>query len=519
MYCKQESIENSCCNQRLNAERLSSIQCLTDENFINHLLLKIEPQNNNNNNNEDPNGNLVNLMGEIDIIIKSFQNELDITHVKIQDHCTQLRDQIENDCRFATNNRGNNNEDETASSDSDSADNDLMVEKDRLLNHIDSYEHKCLNGLNSHPNQLVLIKDLFKNCCEKLEFWENFVAKMDLTDKERGDLYSSALAMKQMLLNSSKFFNSLLFSGQLLVYEADDNLELNVKKLKYIDFTYIDILNVDRLDANYKTGKIVYKNLAFTPVYQTLRTMWMSLLRIDKIIICLHVFNENKKTDEILIKFFDNNGQLINENLDNMNCEVVSMVTSEKYIVFAFEYFNTGKFALKLYDLDLRLVNAVALSYTPVQIHQTYCYIYVLSSTAPFVHVHDWNLEEKYAFGQDRDSNKAFFMQNVTQIYVRNEKLYVRDGENVCLKVFELNNGSLIKVINVNLVDCLLHIDSIGRIIVINQDSKILYIFDEFGKILFEYDLTYIQTITSFCITNNGHLLINDAENKALHIV
>ena len=199
------------------------------------------------------------------------------------------------------------------------------------------------------------------------------------------------------------------------------------------------------------------------------------------------------------------------------------MITSEKYIIFAIEYFdknqNFGKnYALKLFDLNLCLSNSKSLDYKPVIVYQTFCQIYIVTNKAPLIHVLDWNLEETSKFGQDIDSTEPFYMPNVSQVFVRNEILYVRDIENIFIKVLDLNKGNLIKLININLIDCLLHIDSIGRIIVINQDSKILYIFDESSKIQFEFDLTFIQTISSFCITDNGHLLINDSLLKILFI-
>ena len=201
--------------------------------------------------------------------------------------------------------------------------------------------------------------------------------------------------------------------------------------------------------------------------------------------------------------------------------ELIIMTTNQTSVVIASKYKNgdTVGYQLNLYNLDLHLQRSRLIAYKPVLIYCTDCFIYVLSETLPFVHVHEWNLNEKKSFGQDLNEDKPFYIPNLSQIFIRDEHLYVTDHENIDIKVFDLNEGNLIKKIVINLLDCLLHIDSIGKIIVINQDSKLLCIFNELAQILFEYDLTFIENITSFCITDNGYLLINDSSKKVLHII
>jgi hypothetical protein len=444
------------------------------------------------------NQNLAKALDEIDSIITIFKENYQNRINKIKDHFSHLSNQIQLDSKNS---------------------NIALIE---ILGELQIYEMRCLTNINTNPIQVNNVQQLFSNKSKLLKIWKNFLHSEITHPEVKLEIYNSALTTKQLLLNSAKFFNSLLFLGQLPVYEYDK--VTNKKQLKYNEFTYIDILNTDRLNINYKPGKIVYNSLAFTPNYQILKTMWMSLIHVDRIVICLQVFNQLTCLNEIIIKYFDNNGHLINENLEHENCEVLSMITSEKFIIIAIEYFDKNhnfgkKYSIKLFDLNLNLSNLISIDYKPVLVYRTFCQIYIVTNKAPFIHVFDLSLEEKNSFGQDLDSSEPFYMPNVTQIYVRNEKLYVRDYENIFIKVLDLNKGNLIKIININLLDCLLHIDSIGRIIVINQDSKILYIFDESSKILFEYDLTFIQNITSFCITDNGHLLINDAQNKDLHVI
>ena len=513
--CNQRSIESNGHNQCLNHQDTDSQQHVIKhtgskikntnfitESFIEQLLSKVEI---NYHGEENINLKLIEIISEIDSIIKTFHNDLNKIQTKINDHCNHLRKQFEyKNNRVADSESENENESKN------------MIEQYCNLNHINSYEQRCSKNLKNERSQMLEIKAIFIKSAEKLVFWKNFIHNIELSSKEKVNLFNSVKEMKNMLINSGKFFNSLIFTGQLLVYEEG--------KLKYNEFSYNDILNTDRLNANFKTGKIIYATLAFTPNYQTLATMWMSLIRVDKIIICLQVFNQLTNINEVIIKYFNNNGQLIGENLENRNCEIMSMTTSEQHIAFAIEYFNKNdnfgkKYALKLYDLDLCLTSTVSIDYQPLMIHKTCSHIYILTNTAPFVHVHDWNLNEKFTFGQDLNQNEAYFMPNATQIFVRNEKLYIRDHDNIFIKVLDLYKGHLIKIININLLDCLLHIDSIGRIIVINQDCKILYIFNEYGQIQLEYDLTFIQDISSFCVTDNGHLLINDSDKKILHII
>jgi hypothetical protein len=404
-------------NQR-NSNRLRDKLVLT-ESFI----LRLLATNNETTYYEQENkisGKLVNLISEIEIIIKSFENELIIIDEKISDHCNELRDLIQEDEQLES----------RYLQIEKTIDDVLILEKDNLLDYINVYEEKCLENLKTLPEQMVEVKEIFANVEEKLNFWKAFVIKIDLTPRERYSLYNSALTTKQLLLNSAKFFNSLLFLGQLPVYEYDK--VTNKKQLKYNEFTYIDILNTDRLNINYKPGKIVYNSLAFTPNYQILKTMWMSLIHVDRIVICLQVFNQLTCLNEIIIKYFDNNGHLINENLEHKNCEVLSMITSEKFIIIAMEYFDKNhnfgkKYSIKLFDLNLNLSNLISIDYKPVLVYRTFCQIYIVTNKAPFIHVFDLSLEEKNSFGQDLDSSEPFYIPNVTQIYVRNEKLYVRD--------------------------------------------------------------------------------------------
>ena len=480
--------------------------CSNDNQNYDSLLIQVQVTKTENGEN-DINNKIVNAFDEIEIIIQAFESAFTKRHEKVIDHFNELRNQILEDTSLEAENQKNEGE---------------PTQKEHIIVQVANYERKCLNNLNSMPLQIGEIKNIFSKISKRLALWINFVHYTEMLDEERKILYDSAMSAKHMLLNSVKFFNSLLFLGQLPVYEKDEFTSR--KKLKYKEFTYMDILNRDRLNANYKPGKIVYNSLAFTPKYLILKTMWMSLIHVDKIVISLQVFNELTGLNEIVMKYFDNNGQLINENVEHKNCQVLSMITSEKYIVFSIEYFdsnaNYGKmYSLKLFDLNLCLSKSVAINYKPVLVYQTYCQLYLVTNEAPFIRVIDWNLVENSVFGQEIDSNGPFYLPNIAQVYVRSEKLYVRDHENMLIKVLDLKKGNLIKSIKINLLDCLLHIDSIGRIIVINQDSKILYIFDESSRIQFEYDLTFIQNITSFCVIDNGHLLINDALNKILHVI
>jgi hypothetical protein len=423
---------------------------------------------------------LVKIISEIEYIIKNFQSELNNIDSKIKQHCQFLRNEITDDYQ---------------------------------LNHIENYEQKCLNSLSAQSAQRVFIQYLFNNSLLKVENWTKTVERVDITHKDENFIYNSAIAMKKMLINCSKFYDSLIFHGELLVIEYRINL------LKYDGFSFVDILNIDRLlSSSNRPSKIEYKNLVFNASFQILKSFCLSMIRLDAIIITLHVYNEISKNYEIILKSIDNDGELMNENLDNINCELVKMITCDKFVLIAVKLLNVyDGFYLKLYDFDFNLIRSVLIGFEPVSIYRSDCFIYVLSNKAPFIHVYNWYLEEIYSFGQDKQPSEAFYMPNVVQIFVRDEKVFVRDME--CIKVLGLRSGEMLGLINVYMVDCLLHIDSIGRIIVIDQNNKISYVYDEDGNVLFDYDLGYIGTISSFSIIYNGHLMISDDENKVLYVV
>ena len=86
-------------------------------------------------------GKLVNLISEIEIIIKSFENELIIIEEKISDHCNELRDLIQEDEQLES----------RYMQIEKSIDDVLILEKDNLLDYINVYEEKCLENLKTLP--------------------------------------------------------------------------------------------------------------------------------------------------------------------------------------------------------------------------------------------------------------------------------------------------------------------------------------------------------------------------------
>ena len=466
------------------------------------------------------------LLEKLDAKLKSIKNKIDkffkylsinSQENQIREHCNSLHRDIEN-CHSS---------------------NECDDLKDQLLNEVHLYEAKCIENLKKHSLQKEYIIKCFESANIKLGESYNLLSNQEsLNEQIVENLLNSSIILDNKLQNSAIFFESLLFTGKYLVYK-DKIMEKKLKtdaytssyyvssfkELKYEEFTYIDILNIDRLTENHSTSKsiIKYRDLCLNKNNQTIKGIWLALFTNRRLVINFSIQNQITNQYEMIFKLMNSNGELLKEKCDCSNCELIIMTTSQTSVIVALRWTNDNEtvvnYKLVSYDLDLNLRHSRFIDYKPMSIHCTDCFIYVLSDIEPFVHVHDWNLKVKFAFGQDTDANEPYFMPNLFQIYVREEQLYVRDQENVSIKVFDLSKGNLIKKIDINLVDCLLHIDSIERIIVINQDSKILYIFDDLGKISFEFDLTFIETITTFCIADNGHLLINDGGKKVLHII
>ena len=375
------------------------------------------------------------------------------------------------------------------------------------------YENKCLKNLDQYISQKDEVVYLFNIFNDKINSWFKELTTSEFIDENLDFIFESSKIMEHVLLNGENFYESLIFLGQILMLDTDN--ETGQIMLKLNDFSYINILNIDRLKSSYRPKTIDYNYISRCLYNQSISSIWLSLFTTDCLAICFQI--QDEKSKNIVIKLMNNNGQQLKENVDYIKSELITMTTFKNLGVLAIR--RNSNYYLYLNDSLVDEKNNCSIAYEPILIYCTECCIYILSEEAPFIRVFDWNLKEKNSFGQDLDSQKPYFMQKVIQIFIHNEKMYIRETDKNFIKLFNLKNGYLLNSINLNLLDCLLHIDSFGRIIVINQDSKILYIFDESSKILYEYDLTFIQTINSFCISYNGHLLINDAENKILLLV
>jgi hypothetical protein len=453
--------------------------------------------------------------------IEKFFTELSLNfqEMQIQEHCEMLRNEIISDCQIDSPNSN-------------------IEHKTKLLDEVSLYEKRCMENLrkpsSSQKNNVI---KFFENSNSKLiKFIDLLKNNNGLNDKIVENILNVTIVLDNKLKNGATFFKSLLFRGKFLIYKeknGDKRLKIDAdslyviaptaKELMYDEFTYIDILNIERLlQKDMNKCIISYSALCLNINNQIIKGIWLAIFSSERLVFCFSIYNEATLKHEIHLKLMNRNGELTKESFDkDSDCELILMTTNQTSVIIALKYKNDDNVAYKLniYNLDLNLKRSRLIAYKPLLIYCTDCFIYVLSETSPFIHCHEWNLNEKYSFGQDKNEDEPFYIPNLSQIFIRDEHLYVRDHENIDIKVFDLNEGYFIKKIEINLLDCLLHIDSIGNIIVINQDSKILCLFNELAQILFEYDLTFIENITSFCITDNGYLLINDSSRKVLHII
>jgi hypothetical protein len=391
--------------------------------------------------------------------------------------------------------------------------------KHELINTIDIYEHKCIQNLQVQSIQRDYVDEVFSQCEKKLVVYQLLLDKTNLTCEQLDQVHDSLRQMQNILENSEKFHDSLFYLGQLLVYKNmhdDQYSQCAAKQMKFEEFTYSNILNIERLNENFERSQLSYMQLC--QLVQTVKSIWLVLFAHERLAIGLHLYAEQTKTDMVCVKITDSNGTVMNEIKEISGSRMLSMTTSDTHILIALHNTQTSLYELKLFDLDLKTVHVMTADYEPVHMAIDTCYTYVLSTQSPFIHVYNELLEAKHEFGQDGCADQPFYMPNIIQFHVHNDAFYYRDVENTFIKVLSFSNGLPLKLIAVNLVDCLFHIDAIGRIIVVNQDNKILYLYNDDGQIVFEYDLTYVQNIDSFCISNNGHLLINDTVNKILHI-
>jgi hypothetical protein len=344
--------------------------------------------------------------------------------------------------------------------------------------------------------------------------------RAELSDELLEEIFDSSQIIYDRLQNYRKYFRSFVYCGAAPVLRLNSR---NLYELKYEYYDCNDILDIQRLEnAQRSLSSIDYKGLLLNNCSRNIiQCVYMSLFTNENIAFCFYNYDVIASKYEIVVKLVNNQGLLVKEaSLPHSNSELIAMSTGNNFIIIAVKGLTSpNQNELYLYDSDLNYCQSVAnIDYLPRQITTSTSSIFLLRKKSPFVQTFNYDLQLQNEFGQDYDQQTPYYIPNVTQIIVKDEKLYVRDTDSSLLKIYSTKNGALLRSLNVNLKDCLFYVDTFLSLIAVNTRLKSLSIHNENGELLFTYDLSFVKTISSFCIASSGRLLISDKIHKLLFI-
>jgi hypothetical protein len=470
--------------------------------------------------------------------------------------------------------------------------------KDKSLVHkIDEYEIDCYKSFKHYFDPLAnnnYYDEYFSKFHEKisrhLEFLQVFITKSELSDHKMKFAFKLASHINVSIKLNQNFLNSILFDKKILLLNND---EIDFKF--YYDFD--DVLNIPRRllqndDDNIKKQIIDYKNNSYfnndfaKELKKEIKNIWISIFQNNYLIIFLQIYNYLTNKMEINLKLTNSNGDLIKDVcLNDTSDDSLYLITltntnlhhfDSNFVLVAVENISISATELHLLSVvDLKLIKKIKLeNYKPVFLSFSEMTILALSRQVPFIHqlnffVDDEKslLEEYKAFGQNIDRANSFYMSNkIIQISSKfnDELLYVcfgsdkedeirfDDEEDINLiKIYSLSTKELIRKIKLPLYNCLVHIDSLLRIVVIDKTKRIMSVFTEilfddndilnyefehldnykldkaFEKneddvglnLLYKCSLKHISgNISTFCIAK-GYVLINDSTNRIIYIL
>lgn len=385
----------------------------------------------------------------------------------------------------------------------DSVMDQILKLRENLFIKIDLYEQECLKKLKERENE----KQRIKSSIEALK--EN----LDQVDSE--NIESLENSFKKEELRANLYLRSYF---KLNYRDSDDLISLpndligeifytdsNFNEVKYI----IDIERLKKLTTYHETNCIINFDLegdmeihSRKIVSLPNRQLLISITTIDSI--------EYMQMDT-QIKILTEDGVLLNEkfilDFGLLDCHLLS----DDLLVCLLEDKVNYAYSISTYSLDITLIDTEILTFEVQSISIYNNDIYVLSADSPLITVFDRQLRIKCSFGHVIDSNDVDFMIDSYSIFVHNEFLYSKCITSPQIDTYDLKTLKKLNVTQLNIDqfggDVIRYIDAFERIIVYNDTTKIIKIFDKDGKLLYERE---INSKGIFCITQSGRIVFYD---------
>ena len=383
--------------------------------------------------------------------------------------------------------------------------NDIDIYESRLLNTIensDSFEKKLKEikkEIESKCFNSDLLSDNIKSLNNQITSEIENVPKLNIIDEEKFQYELSSVELDRALVCKLKLFDEIKFEkigNKISSFKTTINYKPNDTQTLYD-----------------------YKN-------------FVSSLENEMIVIGLNlkIKSSAKPTSsnstgfcyKLKIVIFDKNGQIFNElpvdNKINEKFKQLEHFVAYRDFIYCIYIDSSMQYCLRIFNSkfetikDMKfnsIIKSIAISDDSI--------IYILYNILS-VDLFDLNFEKLASFGQLIDESESFYLEASKEIFIQNDKIYVRLNNEKSIKILERGSGLLLKTIEVDLENSILQINKLSKIIVANRLTKKLSLYDENGKLICENELSNIQNISTFFITSENLFVINDFPNRVLYV-
>jgi hypothetical protein len=402
---------------------------------------------------------------------------------------------------------------------------EIIARSELLAKSLYDYTETALNDIDVYESHILNKRKISDNFEQKLNEIKNEVDR-----KSSDSICDNIKCLNDLIkLEIEKVPKLNIFDEEKFQYELS-NVELDrtlVCKLKLFDEIKFEkmankINNFNKI-INYKPNDTQtiydYKNFA-------------SSLDNEMIVVGLNLkikstakptpSNSTGFCYKLKIIIFDNAGQIINElplaNVINEKFKQLEHFLAYRDFIYCIYIDSNMQYCLKIFNSKFETVKDMKFNSIIKSIDiSDDSIIYILYNILS-VDLFDLNFEKLASFGQLIDESEPFYLESSKEIIIQNDKIYICLNNEKSIKILERSSGLLLKTIDIDLENCILQVNSLSKILAVNRINKKLLLYDENGKLICENELINIQNISSFFITNENLLVVNDFPNRILYV-
>lgn len=542
-------------------------------------LIKSEILSDDTDNNSHLMSNLNEILTKIESGLNDVNNSLDGSIEKIQTHCDFMRDEIEISI--------------------ESIIDELNELKEVLFKEIKNYEEKCKEKIvEKNSKEYVNLKDLIDNAYRKLNNWKQI---QDLNEDDLVNIASEAEKLLFKLRNLRYEYEKYYFNDQVMYYkERKTGLDMNILgKLAYRSYINTNesyLIDIDRLNglrdcatikiqqaraagdnSASQTRRVNAADGTTTTTTTTTRTVTVQQNQQQDELPCgatvttsvlssphnnnnhvhrslfasivdqqylLCTYEVQAITFVVCLRIINKNGLIIKETQnDNHNKHLIAMSAYDRYSCLLIRD-NFNVIYLKIYDLnDLNMLKSIQLDHLAIALalNPSQFDVYVMKMHEPMFIKFNKELEQQPTQLSNIHDNTVY-VPILTTIYIRNEKLFIKNDQDLRLRIFAIETGLVEKVMNFyDLNNCIFSVDSSLKIIFLNINERKIKIYDfnsrgdnditpptatavvDDANVELVFERTLLNSIDvragiSFCINEIGLIAIYDPFKKTVYL-